>query len=73
MVLESFGRWFRKSDVYKFPQSVRADGAVGSGPATCHLLSTVMASTFPVLFMLVVTAALMTVAALFTPKGPQQV
>ncbi|KJA16509.1 hypothetical protein HYPSUDRAFT_147658 [Hypholoma sublateritium FD-334 SS-4] len=32
-----------------------------------------MASTFPVLFMLVVTAALMTVAALFTPKGPQQV
>ncbi|KAF8910546.1 ATPase, V0 complex, subunit E1/e2 [Gymnopilus junonius] len=32
-----------------------------------------MASILPVLFMFVVTAALMTVAALFTPKGPNQV
>ncbi|KIM40629.1 hypothetical protein M413DRAFT_46507, partial [Hebeloma cylindrosporum] len=32
-----------------------------------------MASIFPVLFVFVVTAALMTAAALFTPKGPQQV
>ncbi|KAF9563194.1 hypothetical protein CPC08DRAFT_600443, partial [Agrocybe pediades] len=32
-----------------------------------------MASIFPVLFMFVVTAGLMTLAALFVPKGPQQV
>ncbi|KAF5327147.1 hypothetical protein D9619_004098 [Psilocybe cf. subviscida] len=32
-----------------------------------------MASVFPVFLMLAVTAGLMTAAALFTPKGPQQV
>ncbi|EEB97993.1 hypothetical protein MPER_02583 [Moniliophthora perniciosa FA553] len=32
-----------------------------------------MASAWPVLFMLIIVAALMTCAALFTPKGPQQV
>ncbi|KDR75987.1 hypothetical protein GALMADRAFT_139749 [Galerina marginata CBS 339.88] len=32
-----------------------------------------MATLFPVLFMFVITIALMTAAALFTPKGPQQV
>jgi hypothetical protein len=34
---------------------------------------TVMASIFPVLFALIITVALMTAAALFTPKGPNQV
>ncbi|KAL1738105.1 ATP synthase subunit H-domain-containing protein [Schizophyllum fasciatum] len=32
-----------------------------------------MASVFPVVFWLAIVAALMVCAALFTPKGPQQV
>ncbi|TFK36626.1 ATP synthase subunit H-domain-containing protein [Crucibulum laeve] len=32
-----------------------------------------MSSIFPVIFVLIVTAGLMTLAALFTPKGPHQV
>ncbi|KAJ6532040.1 ATPase, V0 complex, subunit E1/e2, partial [Mycena capillaripes] len=32
-----------------------------------------MASTLPILFILAIVVALMTCAALFTPKGPNQV
>ncbi|KAJ7364331.1 ATPase, V0 complex, subunit E1/e2, partial [Mycena albidolilacea] len=32
-----------------------------------------MASVLPILFILAITVALMTCAAVFTPKGPQQV
>jgi len=35
--------------------------------------SSTMAGLFPVLFMFVVTAGLVTFSALFTPKGPNQV
>lgn len=63
-------------------QALILDPSTGTFPRATHLHShcarrrhslATMGSVFPVLAMLVVTVALMTCAALFVPKGPNQV